>query len=188
MGPTHPRNSTRARKAHPPKKSRRTPAPPPEAAKRKERALREGIKSFLAADQIARDAVHHLPEPTLKPPRTRPTPHEVTEAFRRAREQHERAEAMLRAAEPARKGAVKPATAGESVSVSATALREIRKILVITRAVVASCARALDSYPDTDDIQLTLEEDVVQKLSHLDVALRLIVGNQPFEALLRVES
>ena len=73
MGPsTRPRNDTRVRKTHPPKKPPRKPAAQsPERAKRKERALREGIKGFLAADQIARDAVHHLPEPTLKPPRTR---------------------------------------------------------------------------------------------------------------------
>ena len=126
-------------------------------------------------------------------PRTHPTPKPRREPAPEpsSGDRGRRAEAILeaaRAAEPARKGAVKPATAGESVSVSATALREIRKILVTTRAVVASCARALDSYPDTDDVQLTLEENVVQKLSHLDVALRLIVGNQPFEALLRVES
>lgn len=66
MGSSRPRNSTRAAKARSVNSSsRRTPALSPETAKRKEeRALREGIKRFLAADRLPRDAVHERPKPT----------------------------------------------------------------------------------------------------------------------------
>ena len=63
---SRPRNSTRAAKArsvNSSPKPRRKPAQSPEAAKRKS-ALREGIKSFLAANRLSRDAVHERPRPT----------------------------------------------------------------------------------------------------------------------------
>jgi hypothetical protein len=136
MGPTHPRNSTRPRKTHPPKKPRRKPAAQsPERAKRKERALREGIKRFLAADRPSQDAVHERPSPTkLRDDRER------------------RAEAILEAAQDA-----EPARATDSQlqisptqvlreirdGVPVTELREIHDRLDVALSVVSLCAAVL---------------------------------------------
>ena len=59
-------------------------------------------------------------------------------------------------------------------------LKEIKNRLTTVRSVVSSCARALETYPGTEDIQITLHNDVVVHLDCLAFVAKHILMGKPF--------
>ena len=59
-------------------------------------------------------------------------------------------------------------------------LKEMRERLVTARSVVMACARALETFSGTDDVQITLHNDVVAQLDALAQVTKHIIIGQPF--------
>jgi hypothetical protein len=59
-------------------------------------------------------------------------------------------------------------------------LKEMRERLVTARSVVMACARALETFSGTDDVQITLHNDVVAQLDALALVTKHIIIGQPF--------
>ena len=60
------------------------------------------------------------------------------------------------------------------------ALKELRSRLLTARSVVMACARALETFSGTDDVQITLHNDVVAQLDALALVTKHIIIGQPF--------
>ena len=145
MGSSRPRNDNRAGKAHS-VKSVPKPARSPETAKRKERALREGIKRFLAADRLSRDAVHERPKPT---------------EFRMGVD-GPRDVVRIRGTKAAKQLPISPTQVVREMreGVPVTALREIHDQLDVALSVVSLCAAVLQ-------VQMAdYDADVAASLKH----------------------
>lgn len=59
-------------------------------------------------------------------------------------------------------------------------LKEMRVRLVTVRSVVMACARALETSSGTEDVQITLHNDVVAQLDVLALVTKHILLGQPF--------
>ena len=82
-------------------------------------------------------------------------------------------------AHPPQKPRHKPATRKRFVIPLAT-LKEMRVRLVTVRSVVMACARALETSSGTEDVQITLHNDVVAQLDVLALVTKHILLSQPF--------